>query len=243
MRTHYREETMKIGVLLLVLFCLFACAGPRAPGVSSMGLSARTVQPEYRLNPGDIIDVKFFYNPELNETIMVRPDGRISLQLANEVMAAGLTPEELRKALGVRYAKEINRPEISVIVRSFSMQRVYVDGEVFRPGMLPLAGPVTIHQAITAAGGFRETARRTDVIVIRQIQGKPVPLKVNMEEVLKNEDPSQDVLLAPFDIVYVPRSNIAEVNKFVDLYIRRNIPIGAGIGAGWTLNSTTTTTR
>jgi len=234
---------MKIGVLLLVLFCLFACAGPRAPGVSSMGLSARTVQPEYRLNPGDIIDVKFFYNPELNETIMVRPDGRISLQLANEVMAAGLTPEELRKALGVRYAKEINRPEISVIVRSFSMQRVYVDGEVFRPGMLPLAGPVTIHQAITAAGGFRETARRTDVIVIRQIQGKPVPLKVNMEEVLKNEDPSQDVLLAPFDIVYVPRSNIAEVNKFVDLYIRRNIPIGAGIGAGWTLNSTTTTTR
>jgi len=234
---------MKIGVLLLVLFCLFACAGPRAPGVSSMGLSARTVQPEYRLNPGDIIDVKFFYNPELNETIMVRPDGRISLQLANEVMAAGLTPEELRKALGVRYAKEINRPEISVIVRSFSMQRVYVDGEVFRPGMLPLAGPVTIHQAITAAGGFRETARRTDVIVIRQVQGKPVPLKVNMEEVLKNEDPSQDVLLAPFDIVYVPRSNIAEVNKFVDLYIRRNIPIGAGIGAGWTLNSTTTTTR
>lgn len=234
---------MKIGVLLLVLFCLFACAGPRAPGVSSMGLSARTVQPEYRLNPGDIIDVKFFYNPELNETIMVRPDGKISLQLANEVMAAGLTPEELRKALGTRYAKEINRPEISVIVRSFSMQRVYVDGEVFRPGMLPLAGPVTIHQAITAAGGFRETARRTDVIVIRQVQGKPVPLKVNMEDVLKNEDPSQDVLLAPFDIVYVPRSNIAEVNKFVDLYIRRNIPIGAGIGAGWTLNSTTTTTR
>lgn len=234
---------MKIGVLLLVLFCLFACAGPRAPGVSSMGLSARTVQPEYRLNPGDIIDVKFFYNPELNETIMVRPDGRISLQLANEVMAAGLTPEELRKALGTRYAKEINRPEISVIVRSFSMQRVYVDGEVFRPGMLPLAGPVTIHQAITAAGGFRETARRTDVIVIRQVQGKPVPLKVNMEDVLKNEDPSQDVLLAPFDIVYVPRSNIAEVNKFVDLYIRRNIPIGAGIGAGWTLNSTTTTAR
>ena len=169
---------------------------------------------------------------------MVRPDGRISLQLANEVMAAGLTPEELRKSLAARYGKEINKPEISVIVRSFSMQRVYVDGEVFRPGMLPLAGPVTIHQAITAAGGFRETARRTDVIIIRQVQGKPVPLKVNMEEVVKNEDPSQDILLAPFDIVYVPRSNIAEVNKFVDLYIRRNIPVGAGVGVGWTLNST-----
>jgi protein involved in polysaccharide export with SLBB domain len=203
-----------------------------------MGLGARVIQSEYRLNPGDILDVKFFYNPELNETIMVRPDGRISLQLANEVMAAGLTPEELRKALSTKYAKEINKPEVSVIVRSFSMQRVYVDGEVFRPGMLPLAGPVTVHQAISAAGGFRETARRTDVIIIRQVQGRPVPLRVNMEEVLNNQDPSQDVLLAPFDIVYVPRSNVAEVNKWIDLYIRRNVPIGAGIGAGWTLGGT-----
>jgi protein involved in polysaccharide export with SLBB domain len=118
------------------------------------------------------------------------------------------------------------------------MQRVYVDGEVFRPGMLPLAGPVTVHQAISAAGGFRETARRTDVIIIRQVQGRPVPLRVNMEEVLNNQDPSQDVLLAPFDIVYVPRSNVAEVNKWIDLYIRRNVPIGAGIGAGWTLGGT-----
>ena len=153
-------------------------------------------------------------------------------------MAAGLTPEELRKSLASRYSKEINKPEVSVIVRSFSMQRVYVDGEVFRPGMLPLAGPVTVHQAIAAAGGFRDTARRTDVIIVRQVAGKPVPLKVNMEDVLKNEDPSQDILLAPFDIVYVPRSGVAEVNKFVDLYLRRNIPIGAGIGAGWTLGGT-----
>jgi len=229
---------MKTGVLLAVLICLAACSGPPAPSVSSMGLGARVIQSEYRLNPGDILDVKFFYNPELNETIMVRPDGRISLQLANEVMAAGLTPEELRKALSTKYAKEINKPEVSVIVRSFSMQRVYVDGEVFRPGMLPLAGPVTVHQAISAAGGFRETARRTDVIIIRQVQGRPVPLRVNMEEVLNNQDPSQDVLLAPFDIVYVPRSNVAEVNKWIDLYIRRNVPIGAGIGAGWTLGGT-----
>ena len=224
----------------LLLLSLVACAGPPGQSVTTMGrdLSVKTIQPEYRLNPGDVLDIKFFYNPELNETVMIRPDGRISLQLANEVMAAGITPEELRKALSERYSKDINKPEVSVIVRSFSMQRVYVDGEVFRPGMLPLVGPVTIRQAVAAAGGFRETARRTDVIVIRQSQGKPVPLKVNMEEVVKNEDPSQDILLAPFDIVYVPRSNIAEVNKFVDLYIRRNIPVGAGVGVGWTLNST-----
>ncbi len=230
---------MKTGVLLLALICVAACSSPGGQSVATMGRgTVQAVQPEYRLNAGDILDIKFFYNPELNETVMVRPDGRISLQLANEVTCAGLTPEELRKSLTERYGKEINKPELSVIVRSFSTQRVYVDGEVFRPGMLPLAGPVTIRQAITAAGGFRDTARRTDVIVIRQVQGKPVPLKVNMEEVVTNEDPSQDILLAPFDIVYVPRSKIAEVNKFVDLYIRRNLPVGAGVGVGWTLNST-----
>ncbi|MGD0229796.1 MAG: polysaccharide biosynthesis/export family protein [Syntrophorhabdales bacterium] len=224
-------------ILFLLLLSMSACA-PAGQGVMTAGrdLPVQAIQPEYRLNPGDVLDIKFFYNPELNETVMVRPDGRISLQLANETMAAGLTPDELRKSLTERYGKEINKPELTIIVRSFSMQRVYIDGEVARPGMLPLVGPVTIHQAIAAAGGFRETARRTDVIIIRQVQGKPVPLKVNMEEVQNNQDPSQDVLLAPFDIVYVPRSNIAEVNKFVDLYIRRNLPVGAGVGVGWTLN-------
>jgi protein involved in polysaccharide export with SLBB domain len=226
-------------LLFLGLLCLGACAGPPARNavLAPRDLQASAIQSEYRLGPGDVLDIKFFYNPELNETVMIRPDGRISLQLANEVTASGLTCEELRTVLTSRYAKEINRPELSIIVRSFSMQRAYVDGEVFRPGMLPLVGPVTVHQAIAAAGGFRETARRTDVIIIRRDKGKPVPLKVNMEDVLNNTDPTQDVLLAPFDIVYVPRSNIAEVNKFVDLYLRRNIPVGAGIGVGWTVNS------
>jgi protein involved in polysaccharide export with SLBB domain len=229
---------MKRIVLFLLLLSIGACA-PAGQGIMTAGkdLSVKAIQPEYRLNPGDVLDIKFFYNPELNETVMVRPDGRISLQLANEIIAAGLTPEELRKSLIERYGKEINKPELSIIVRSFSMQRVYIDGEVNRPGMLPLVGPVTIHQAIAAAGGFRDTARRSDVFIIRQAQGKPVPLKVNMEEVQNNKDPNQDVFLAPFDIVYVPRSNIAEVNKFIDLYIRRNLPIGAGVGVGWTLNN------
>ncbi len=232
---------MRIVVIgLCALLCFASCvAAPQGRPVTTLdpGLTVRPVQSEYRITPGDVLDIKFFYNPELNETIMVRPDGRISLQLAGEVMAAGLTPEELKKALSDRYSKDINRPDIAVIVRSFNMQRAYIDGEVVRPGMLPLAGPVTVHQAVAAAGGFKESARRTDVIIIRRPPGSPpVPLKVNMEQVLEGDN-AQDVLLAPFDIVYVPRSAIAEVNKFVDLYLRRNIPVGAGVGVGWTLNN------
>lgn len=221
---------MAICMLLVLAACTTAPSGRQI----TPALAVRPVQEEYRIHPGDVLDLKFFYNPELNETVLVRPDGRISIQLANEVTAAGLTPEELRKSLVERYGKDINKPEIAVIVRSFSTQRVYVDGEVFRPGMLPLAGPVTLHQAIAAAGGFLPTAKRTDVIIIRDVRGRHVPLKVNMEEATKEH--GEPVLLAPFDIVYVPRSAVGEVNKFVDLYLRKNLPIGTGIGFGWDLN-------
>lgn len=232
---------MRIALIgLCALLCCGACvSAPEGRPVTALdpSLAIRPVQADYRISPGDVLDIKLFYNPELNETIMVRPDGRIALQLAGEIMAAGLTPEELRKTLSDRYSKEINRPDITVIVRSFNMQRAYIDGEVVRPGMLPLAGPVTVHQAVAAAGGFKESARRTDVIIIRRpLTGPPVPLKVDMERVLEGDN-AQDILLAPFDIVYVPRSAIAEVNKFVDLYLRRNIPVGAGVGVGWTLNN------
>jgi protein involved in polysaccharide export with SLBB domain len=217
-------------IMVCALLVLGACS--TAP-IGQPLTSVQPVQTEYRIHPGDVLDLKFFYNPELNETVLVRPDGRISVQLANEVVAAGLTPEDLRKNLIERYGHEINKPELAVIVRSFSMQRVYVDGEVFRPGMLPLSGPVTLQQAIAAAGGFLPTAKRTDVIIIRQAEGSRVSYKVDMEEALKDDSPA--VFLAPFDIVYVPRSAVGEVNKFVDLYIRRNLPIGAGVGFGWTV--------
>lgn len=221
-------------IIVVALLMVAACTSAPVGRSMSPALEAKPVQAEYRIHPGDVLDLKFFYNPELNETILVRPDGRISVQLANEVVAAGLTPEELRKSLVARYGKEINKPEVTVIVRSFSMQRVYIDGEVLRPGMLPLSGPVTIHQAIAAAGGFLPTAKRTDVIIVRSVGGKHVPLKVNMEEVMNEHAPP--VLLAPFDIIYVPRSVVGEVNKFVDLYIRKNLPLGVGVGFGWTLN-------
>jgi polysaccharide biosynthesis/export protein len=228
------REGMMRKILVVALLMVGACTAAPVGRSMTPALEVKPVQAEYRIHPGDVLDLKFFYNPELNETVLVRPDGRISVQLANEVTAAGLTPEELRKSLVGRYGKEINKPEVAVIVRSFSMQRVYVDGEVLRPGMLPLSGPVTLHQAIAAAGGFLPTAKRTDVIIIREVKGTHVPVKVNMEEAMKENTPP--VLLAPFDIIYVPRSSVGEVNKFVDLYIRRNLPIGAGVGFGWTLN-------
>lgn len=193
---------------------------------------------EYVIHVGDELGIKFFYNPALNEEVKVRPDGRISLQLIDEVMAAGQTPAALAKQLRELYSSEMDRPEISVIVRTFAAQRVYVDGEVARPGELPLSGELTVLQAIAQAGGVTDRARLKDILVIRKrSDGSPSVVRVDIR---KNHS-SKEVLiadfdLAPSDIVFVSRKTISNVNIWIDQYIRRNIPITMTLGFRYTLN-------
>lgn len=181
----------------------------------------------YKVQVGDTLDIKFFYNPELNEKeLPVRPDGRISLQLIDEIVAAGLTPDELKNLLKRKYeTTELKNVEIAVVVRSFSHQKVFVDGEVGAPRLVPIMGQLTVMQAIAQANGMRESARRFEVIVIRRGRDhKPMITTVNLEKVIDGTDLSQDILLMPFDIVYVPRSPIANADLWVDQYIRRLLP-------------------
>lgn len=181
-------------------------------------------QPEYRIGVGDELEIKFAYNPELDARIPVRPDGRISVPLAKQIMAAGLTTQALEDVLSKKYAVELKRPEVTVIVRGFNAQKVFVDGEVFRPGLVPLMGPLTAIQAIAQVGGFKDTSRLSEVVVIRRTQSKPMVAVLDVRKARDNTDSSQDILLMPFDIVYVPRSKIANVDLFVDQYVRRMIP-------------------
>jgi protein involved in polysaccharide export with SLBB domain len=223
--------------LLFVLVFASSCAST-VTRYSAEGLAkaqASAVTEEYRIQPGDQLDIKFFYNPELNEQLVVRPDGRISLQLVNELMAAGMTPGQLTEKLRGSYSGELKQPEVAVIVRTFNDQRVYVDGEVSRPGLVTLPGRTTVLQSIAQAGGMKETAGLDEVIIIRKNgQAKPQILEVNLEDAIDGTDLSQDIALMPHDIVLVPRSGVANVNVWVDQYIRRNIPIPFGIG--WGLN-------
>jgi protein involved in polysaccharide export with SLBB domain len=181
---------------------------------------------EYVITEGDVLDIKFKENPEFNELgLPVRPDGCISLQLAQDIKAVGLTPGQLRDVLMKVYATELKNPELTVIVRGFSAQKVFVDGEVGSPRLLDLRGPTTVWSAIIQAGGVRETARLSTVIVIRKdLSGKPQGTSIDLRKVIDGTDFSQDIYLMPYDIVYVPKSNIARVNKFVDEYITKIIP-------------------
>jgi protein involved in polysaccharide export with SLBB domain len=219
----------------LILFFLFACAPVVKNPILITSPGNQTARPyteqEYRVQVGDQLDVKFFYNPELNEQVTVRPDGRISLQLVHEIMVAGLTPAQLTDLLTKKYAPELKRPEITVIVRSFGAHKIYVDGEVTKPGMVPLIGFMTVLQAISQAGGMKDTARTSEVVIIRRGENnEPLVSRVNLRRVINGTDMSQDITLKSFDIVYVPRSPIANVNVWVDQYIRKNIPISTGFG-------------
>lgn len=198
-----------------------------APG-TKIGLVGPAISEEYIIQPGDLLEIKFFYNPEMNDGMTVRPDGRISMQLIGDVMAYGRSPNDLSILLRQKYDKELKNPEITVIVRSFG-SRVYVDGEVKKPGELELLRPLTVMQAIARAEGLTDKAWR-EALVIRRIKGKePLVIKLDLDDVLTGRDFSQDVGLVPFDIVYIPRSPIADVNLWVHQYIRANIPITFGL--------------
>jgi protein involved in polysaccharide export with SLBB domain len=219
-------------VTLLLTACGTTATTVRNPvSLQEVAQVSGTVAKEYRIKSGDQLDVKFFYNPELNEQVLVRPDGRISLQLANDVMATGLTPLELTGELKKKYSAEIDKPEITVIVRTFTFQRVFVDGEVNKAGLVPLTDPMTVLQSIAQAGGMKDTALFKGVIVIRRTDdNKLVTMQLNLEEAIDNTDTKQDIVLMPNDIVYVPKTTIANIDVWVDQYIRRILPISPGIG-------------
>lgn len=184
-------------------------------------------QPEYVIQEGDVLGIKFFFNPELNEEVAVRPDGRISLQLVPQIVAAGRTPSDLTQSLREAYGRQLDSPEISVIVRSFSAQRVYVDGEVNRAGELELVDGLTVLGAIASAQGLTDRARKEGILLIRRgDDGRPRVTELNVQRTRKGLQP--DPALEPYDVVYVPMSGITQLNKWVDQYVRSNIPVSFG---------------
>lgn len=218
-------------ILAALLLAVSACSSPTLNhGAPLASLPQPTALQEYLIQPGDNLDIRFFYNPELNEQQQVRPDGRISLQLVGEQLVAGHTPHEVETLLRTRYATELKQPEIAVIVRGFGGQRAYVDGEVGRPGMVDLTGGMTALQAVAQSGGAKTSADLDDVILIRRVNGQPVAVTLNLKSAIEGADFGQDIQLRPYDVVYVPRSAISNLNLFIDQYFRQNVPIPFGFG-------------
>ena len=190
----------------------------------------------YVLQVGDEIQVRAFQIPELEDTVRIRPDGRISVLLLDDVQAAGLTTAELDEVLTARYAEFYRNPRLTIVVRTFANLKIYVGGEVGQPALLPLNGELTALGAILQAGGFKDSASRSSVILLRRgPDNKPITTKLNLLDVI--EEGNLDAPLQPFDVVYVPKKFISKANLFIQQYIRDLLPIATSANFTYILGS------
>ncbi len=236
---HMRRTNVVAGVFLIVQSLLLgACAQQTSMVVPMPPLDAPQDlipqnEAEYRLQPGDLLRVKFLYHPDLDLKVPIRPDGAITLQVAGDIHAAGLTTTELEKVVKERTSDRLREPEVSVMVAQLGDRKVYVAGEVrapgfvtFRPGMSPL-------QAIVDRGGFTDTARIDSVLRLSPGQGDYQGTRIDLSKPLQ-DGRMQGTRLVAGDVLYVPRTFIGDVNAFVRLYIRGILPTEPRVGAGTT---------
>ncbi len=160
--------------------------------------------PAYKIGPQDVLKIDVWKEDQLTRTVPVRPDGKISLPLLNDVQAAGLTPMELASVLSEELKKYINNPQVTVSVSEINSRRVYVSGEVTKAGAYALLPHMTVLQALANSGGFTQFAREKNIYVLRTENGKQTKIPFNYKEAVKGKNPAQNIELLPGDVVVVP---------------------------------------
>jgi protein involved in polysaccharide export with SLBB domain len=213
--------------LLTALAAIGSALCAQEPAPASAAPPKPTV---YRIQSGDDLHIRAYNLPEIEQAVTVRPDGMVSLLLLGDVEANGKSPNDLAAALSKGYGEHFRNPRITVVVKTFRNRSVFVGGEVNDPKLIPLTGRLNTAGAIFFAGGFKNTAKLQEVVVLRDSgeMGKPLMIRMDMDGVLTKGLP--DMLLEPFDIVVVPKSRIAKLNQFVDQYLRQMNPIGFNVG-------------
>lgn len=210
--------------LALIGAVLFLQCGSSTPQVRSLNSSQNTFS-EYRLGRGDLLEIKFYKNERFTREQAVRPDGRITLERIGDIVAAGLTPTQLDSAITKAYTSFVIDPEVTVFVKEFSSQKVFVVGEVQEPGIYPLDGEMTYLQALTAAGGPTERAKLSHVILVRG-----TATHQNREHFINlrpNSKPYPETRLGyvqPRDVIYVPSTALGNASRIMKQFYSTILP-------------------
>jgi polysaccharide export outer membrane protein len=161
--------------------------------------------PGFKIGADDVLTINVWKEPEVSQTVTVRPDGKISLPLVGEVTATGVTPKQLEAMIANQLTNYLSRPEVTVIVHEVKSQRIVVAGQVAKPGSYPLQTPMTVLDAVAQAGGPLEFAKVKSIYVLRiGPDGRPIRLKFNYRDVIKGNKLNQNVRLESHDTVVVP---------------------------------------
>src|SRR5216684_6002849 len=212
-----------IALLLCGALIGTGCSSKNPEGADIKGVSTAAVQPgcefaaaddqfrEYRMQPGDQRDISFYLSPEFDQDLTVRPDGNISMPVVGNVRVQGQTPGQLEKSLDRLYSQELRDPKTTVRIDKSPGQVVYVEGQVGKPGAVPLQPGMTAIQAIAASGGMTDAAGASKVFLVRRDAcGNAHGQKLKLDKALNQKSQEEDLALAPSDIVVVPRSGVAQ---------------------------------
>ena len=166
---------------------------------------AMDVGSDYRVGPGDVLDVLVWKEPEASSTVPIRPDGKISLPLINDLEVTDKTPLEIQAIVVEKLSPYINSPNVTVTVRAVNSKKVYLIGEVAGPGAYQIVRPTTVLQILTEAGGLRPFAKEKDIYVLRvSSDGQQQKFRFNYKDVIKGQKMEQNILLEPGDTIVVP---------------------------------------
>jgi polysaccharide biosynthesis/export protein len=198
---------MRAALLCAAMGTMLAASGLQAQEAEKNAnkpapVQTATTDASYKIGPQDVLRIDVWKETELSRSVPVRPDGKISLPLLNDVQAAGLTAMELRNVITEGLQKFINSPQVTVTVTEINSRRVYVTGEVSRPGAYPLLPNMTALQALTGAGGFTQFSNTKKIYVLRNENGKQVKHPFNYKAVLDGKQ--DDIPLQPADTIVVP---------------------------------------
>ena len=192
--------------LLFAAPVLAQSAPSAAPPAATQNIPAAsapiTPPPGYVIGAGDVLTVMYYGDKEMTSEVTVRPDGKVTIQLINDVVAAGLTPDALRVRITEESKRLFENPSVSVVVKQINSRKIYVTGEVAKQGPQALLEPMTIVQALTNAGGLSEFAKSKNILIIRL--GQDVPIKFNYNDFKNAKNLKQNIYLEPGDQIVVP---------------------------------------
>jgi protein involved in polysaccharide export with SLBB domain len=224
-------------LFLTVALILAGCAGqtaepfsPRAQPTAAFPdigyASWRDDEPLYRIYAGDQLEVRLPTAPELSKTVVVQPDGRVTMPLVGSIMVADRSVEEASAVLARAYSSQLLKPQVEITVTAATPLKVFIGGEVDKPGVYDMPGAIDALQAVITAGGFRNTAKRSGVVIIRRTgDGRAMMRTANLVRGIYDPARADTVPLRRFDIVYVPRTGVAELGLFTQQYLRDALPI------------------
>jgi polysaccharide biosynthesis/export protein len=214
------KPVVLIFISLLVCGCIFGQTDETKivrPAESAPQLKPRE-EGRYRLVPGDVLDISYRYTPEFNQSVTVQPDGFVGLVIVGDVKVGGSTVEEARQKIYEKALVRLKDPEITLLLKEFQRPYFVVSGEVATGGKFEMRERVTALQAVMIAGGFKDSAKSSQVVVFRKLNDDVAEVRtLNLGKLKKTSDLENDLTLQSGDIVYIPRNTFSKIERFMRL--------------------------